>query len=185
MMNEDIRSKKFVFIPFCLICQAFQARGIVRYDWRGTIKPIVEELVKQDINLVQMPCPESQFGGYNKGLERNPNGIEVYDTPPFRELCDKLSSETIDMIKAILLNGYEIMAILGIEYSPSCAVNYQYTNKGTIRRRGIFIEILKNKLDKEGIEIPFIGINRRGIKKSLSEVKELFKEDKQARLKFD
>lgn len=185
MMDEDMRSKKFIFIPFCLISQAFQAKGIVRYGWHGVIKPIFEELVKQDINLIQMPCPESQFGGYKKGLERKPNGIEVYDTPAFRELCNKLALETIDMIKGILSNGYEIMAILGIEYSPSCAVKYQYTEKGTIHRPGIFIEILKNELNKEGIEIPFVGINRRGIKKSLNEIKELFNENKQARLEID
>ena len=183
-MNEDIRSKKFIFIPFCLICQAFQAKGIVRYGWRGIIKPIVEELVKQDINLVQMPCPESQFGGYKKGLERNPNGIEYYDNPEFRSLCNKLASETANMIKSILSNGYEIIAILGIEYSPSCAVKYQYTNEGTIHQPGIFIEELKKLLNNEEIRIPFIGINRRGIKKSLGEIKELFERHEQSRLEF-
>ncbi len=184
MTNEDMRSKKFIFIPFCLICQAFQARGIVRYGWHGTIKPIMEELIKQDINLVQMPCPESKFGGYEKGLKRGPNSIETYDTPAFRQICEELAIETIDKIKAILSNGYEVIAILGIEYSPSCAVNYQYTNKGTIHRQGIFIEILRTALEKEGIEIPFVGINRRGIKKSLIEIKKLFDKSKQSTLKL-
>ena len=185
MMNEDMRSKKFVFIPFCLICQAFQAKGIVRYSWHGVIKPVVEELIKHDINLIQMPCPESQFGGYEEGLKRNPTGINEYDTPAFRKLCNKLASETADMIKAILSNGYEIIAIFGIEYSPSCAIKYQYTNKGTIHRAGIFVEELKNLLDEEEIEIPFIGINRRGIKKSLGEIKKLFNQYEQSRLEFN
>jgi predicted secreted protein len=185
MMDKDMRSKKFIFIPFCLICQAFQANGIVKHGWHGMIKPIVEELVKQDVNLIQMSCPESQFGGYEKGLQRDPYGINTYDTPAFRQLCDRLASETTDMIKAILSNGYEVMAILGIEHSPSCAVKYQYTDKGTTHRSGIFIEILRDMLGKEGIQVPFIGINRRGIKKSLNEIKELFNKSKQAMLEFD
>lgn len=184
-MNEDIRSKKFVFIPFCLICQAFQAKGIVRFGWRGVIKPIVEELVKQDINLIQMPCPESLFGGYKKGLERNPKGINAYDTLEFRNLCNKLALETVDMIKAIRSNGYNIIAILGIEYSPSCSVGLQYTNKGTIHQPGVFIDELKKLLNREEIKIPFIGINRRGMKKSLNLIKELFNQYKQSKLEFD
>lgn len=179
MRNEDMRSKRFVFIPFCLICQAFQSKGIVRYGWRGVIKPIVEELIERDINLVQMPCPESQFGGYEKGLERNAKGIEYYDHTEFRNLCNKLASETTNLIKALLSNDYEIAAILGIEYSPSCAMKYQYTRKGTVHRPGIFIEELKKLLDKEQIEIPFVGISRRSIRKSLSEMKELLEKSAQ------
>lgn len=181
-MNEDIRSREFVFVPFCLICQAFQAKGIVRYGWRGVLKPVVEELILQDINLIQMPCPESQYKGYEKGLQRKPKGIEYYDTINFRRLCDELTSETIIMMKAILSNGYKIKAVLGIEYSPSCAVKYQYTGKGTIHRPGIFIESLKNKLKEENIEIPFVGINRRGIKKSLGDIKEIFQKNRQMTL---
>jgi predicted secreted protein len=185
MMNEDVRSNKFIFIPFCLICQGFQAKGIVRYGWHGVIKPIAEELIKQDINLVQMPCPESQFGGYEKGLERKPYGIDTYDTPVFREHCKKLALETINMINAIVTKGYKIVAILGIENSPSCAVKYQYTKKGMIHRPGIFIEELIRLLHKNDIEIPFIGINRRGIKKSLIEIKRLFNRDKHESLEFE
>lgn len=180
MRNEDMRSRKFVFIPFCLICQAFQAKSIVRYSSHGVIKPIVEELIERDINLVQMPCPESRFGGYEKGLKRNPKGIEYYDHPEFRNLCNKLASETTNIIKAILSNDYEIVAILGIEYSPSCAIKYQYTRKGTVHRPGIFMEELKKLLGKEQIEIPFVGISRRSTRKSLREMKELFEESAQS-----
>jgi len=146
------------------------------------IRPVIEELVRQDINLVQMPCPESQLGGYDNGLRRDPKGIDTYDTPVFGELCSRLASETVDLIKAILSNGYQILAILGIEYSPSCAINYQYTSRGTANRRGIFIEALDERLKKENIEIPFIGINRRAVEKSLNEIRGLFNENKQARL---
>lgn len=184
MSGEDKRSKKFIFIPFCLLCQAFQAKGLVKYDWHGMIKPIVEELVKQDINLVQMPCPESQFEGYKSGLNRNAKGINAYDVPAFRDLCNKLALETVDIMKAVITNDYEIIAILGIENSPSCSVKYQYTENGTIHRQGIFIETLRSRLEKEGILIPFVGINRRGIGKSLDEIRELFNKNKQMKLGF-
>jgi len=176
--TPDERSKKFIFIPFCLICQAFQAQGIVRYGYSAVIKPIIEEILRQNINIIQMPCPESQLGGYENGLKRGPKGIEQYDTPEFREICQRLALETTEMVKAILANGYEIVAILGMEYSPSCATKIQYSRRGTFHRPGLFIEALKNQLGKEKVEIPLLGINRRGIKKSLSELRQLISQQK-------
>jgi len=174
----DQRSKRFIFIPFCLICQAFQAQGIVRYGNRATIKPIVEEILRHDINIIQMPCPESQLGEYEQGLKRGPKGIEKYDTSEFREVCQHLATETAKMIKAILANDYEIVAILGIEYSPSCSTKLQYSRRGVFHRPGLFIEALQNQLAKEKIEIPFLGINRRGMKKSLDELGRLINQQK-------
>jgi len=68
--TPDERSKKFIFIPFCLICQAFQAQGIVRYGYSAVIKPIIDEILRLNINIIQMPCPESQLGGYERSLKR-------------------------------------------------------------------------------------------------------------------
>lgn len=174
-MIDDNRSKKFVLIPFCLICQAFQAQGIVKYDWSNAITPIVDELLKNNINLIQMPCVESLFGGCETGLKRKPKGIAHYDNSKFRKHCKVLALQTADMVKAILSNGYQIIVILGIEISPSCSVKHQYTNKGMVRRPGIFIEELKKELEINKINIPFLGINRRGIKNSLNKLKEILK----------
>ena len=185
MMNEDMRSNKFVLIPFCLMSQAFQAEGIVRHGWRGVIKPIMQELIDQDINIIQMPCPESLYGGYEQGLKRKPKGIKDYNNEEFRSHCNKIAVETINMIKAMRINGYEVIAILGIEYSPSCSVKIQYTNKGTIQQPGIFVEELKRMLKMENIEIPFVSINRRGIKSSVSRVKNIFQNDKQSKLEIE
>lgn len=175
----DQRSRKFIFVPFCLVCQSFQAQGLVRYGWPAVIKPIVEEILKHDINIVQMPCPESQFGGLEKGLKRSPKSITEYDTEDFRRACRNLALETTKTIKAILANNYEVMAILGIEFSPSCSTKLQYSSKGTFHRPGLFVEALKKQLTEEKIEIPFIGINKRGIKKSLNDLKKLFNEQKE------
>lgn len=180
-MNQDIRSKKIIFIPFCLICQAFQAKGIVK-KYPAIIKPVLEKLMVYNINLIQLPCPESQFGGYKNSLNRFPKSIKKYNNPKFRNLCHKLSLDTVDIIKAIIHNNYKIIAILGIEYSPSCAISYQYTEKGIVHKQGIFIEELKSLLNNEKIKIPFIGINRRGVKKSLHKLEELLSQYKQLTL---
>lgn len=166
------RSKKFVFIPFCLIAQAYQAQGIVKYEWKASIKPIVQLLLDNDINIVQMPCAEST---YNDSLIRKPKGIKKYDTTDFNKHCEKLAEDVAKQIKTICQNGYKVIAILGIEQSPSCCVNYIYTNKGMEKRKGLFIEKLSNKI--LDLNIPIIGVNRKYINKSLKELEKLIKNE--------
>lgn len=167
-MIDDNRSKKFVFLPFCILAQAYQAQGIVKYDWKGTIKPIVKLLIDNDINIIQMPCSESTF---NNNLVRNPMGISKYDTDDFNKHCDSLAHEVASQIETIIKSGYEVIAVLGIEQSPSCCVNYIYTNNGTENRKGLFMEKLYDKI--KDYNIPIIGVNRKYINKSLKELENL------------
>ncbi len=76
----DNRSKYFVFVPFCLLAQAYQAQGIVKYEWKSSIKSFVNLLFDNDINIVQMPCAEST---YNDNLIRESMGITKYNTKDF------------------------------------------------------------------------------------------------------
>lgn len=160
------RSKKFVFVPFCLLAQSYQAKGIVKYNWSSSIKPFVELLMDNDINIIQMPCTEAT---YNHSLIREPMGISKYDTKEFNKYCKIKAKEVAKQIKEIITSGYEVIAILGIEQSPSCCVNYIYTNNGTENRKGLFMEKLYEEVKE--YNIPFIGINRKYINKSLNELK--------------
>ena len=165
------RSKKFIFVPFCLMAQAYQAQGIVKYEWKSSIKPIMQLLIDNDINIIQMPCTEASF---NDSLIREPKGLSKYNTDEFNEHCQKKADQVIYEIKNIINSGYEVIAILGIEHSPSCCANYIYTNKGNEKRKGIFIEKIYDGLKE--YNIPIIGINRKYIRKSLMELEKKIKE---------
>lgn len=164
------RSKKFIFVPFCLMAQAYQAQGIVKYEWKSSIKPIMQLLIDNDINIIQMPCTEASF---NDSLIREPKGLSKYNTDKFNKHCQKKADQVIYEIKSIINSGYEVIAILGIEHSPSCCVNYIYTNKGNEKRKGIFIEKIYDGLKE--YNIPIIGINRKYIRKSLIELEKVIK----------
>jgi predicted secreted protein len=168
-MTIDNRSNKFVFTPFCLISQAYQAQGLVKYEHKSTIKPVMKLLIENDINIIQMPCPEA----ISEGLIREPKSIKKYDTKEFNDVCESEATKIVIQIKNILDSGYKIIAILGIEQSPSCCVNYIYTNNGMENRKGLFIEKIYRKLEEEKIKIPFIGINRKYPKKAVSELQNI------------
>lgn len=169
----DNRSKYFVFVPFCLLAQAYQAQGIVKYEWKSSIKPFVNLLIKNDINIIQMPCAESTF---NNNLIRDPMGIAKYDRNDFNIHCEHIAQGVANQIKLLRESGYIVLAVLGIEQSPSCCVNYIYTNHGNENRKGLFIEKLYNKIINYNISI--IGINRKYINKSLRQLEEIINEIK-------
>lgn len=169
----DNRSKYFIFVPFCLLAQAYQAQGIVKYEWKSSIKPFVTLLIENDINIIQMTCTESTF---NNNLIREPMGLAKYNTKDFNIHCDHIAEEVSNQIKELIKSNYKVIAILGIEQSPSYCVNYIYTNHGTENRKGIFLEKLHNKIKK--FDIPIIGINRKYINKSLKQLEIIIEEIK-------
>lgn len=164
----DNRSKKFIFIPFCLMAQAYQAQGIVKYEWKSSIRPFIDLILDYDINIIQMPCAEAEF---NNSLIREPKGISKYDTEEFNKHCQSLADKVTKQIKDLIEANYEIVAILGIEQSPSCCINYIYTNKGMENRMGLFMQKLYENTKE--LNIPIIGINRKYINKSLKKLENL------------
>lgn len=169
----DSRSPYFVFVPFCLLAQAYQAQGLVKYEWKSSIKPFVSLLIENNINIIQMPCVESS---YNHSLIREPMGLKKYDTKEFNNHCEEIANKIAAEIKQIIDSKYNVIAILGIEQSPSCCVNYIYTNHGNENRKGIFMQKLYEKV--KSYNIPIIGINRKYINKSLKELELLIEEIK-------
>ena len=119
--------------------QSYQAQGIVKYQWKSSIKPFMQLLLDNDINIIQMPYAEAEFGNQ---LVREPKGIGKYNTKEFNEHCENIALKVEKQIRQILSSNYEIIAILGIEQSPSCCVNYIYTNHGMEKRKGLFMEKL-------------------------------------------
>ena len=161
---SDNRSEQFVLVPFCVLAQSFHAAGLVKYDWRGVIKPIIQVLMDRDVNIIQMPCMETLFqGGPSKGLNREPKGMKHYDVPEFRKQCKQEAEKVLEQIQGIHISGYRVSAVLGMEYSPSCAVKIQYPPKKGDANRGVYMQELSTLLNDAEINVPLLGINRRGI----------------------
>ena len=115
-----------------------------------------------------MPCAESLFCD---SLIRTPKGLSKYNTLEFNEHCQLLADEVSKQIHLIANSGYKVIAVLGIEQSPSCCVNYIYTNHGMEKRKGLFMDKLSKNI--EDSNIPIIGINRKYTNKSLKELNKI------------
>lgn len=152
--------KIVVFVPGCLLCPSLQAGdGEKNRTWPKVFWPVWE---KYPVNLVQMPCPEVTFPDDLDGLGRKPHGIQYYETlKGFRAHCSRLALETVNQLLSFRQAGYTVAAIVGVEHSPTCAVSYMYTRQGTIRRAGLYLDILMDMLTVAGVDIAYIGVNRR------------------------
>ena len=152
------RSMKCVFTSHCLLAQVVRAEGIVKHS-PGPVKAVVQFCLDNDINIIQMPCPESNcMAG---GLGRAPHGKTWYERNGLREVCKEIAGDQVAYMCRLIEYGAEILAVIGVEFSPACAVGY--LNRGPIIEKdsGIFVEELKRELNRVRIEIPFIGVNER------------------------
>ena len=165
-----LRSQRCVFLSHCLLAQIVRAEGLAKY-FPAAVKPVVQWCLDNDINMIQMPCPETLCDA--GGLGRSPHGKAWYEERGLRETSRKIAQRQADYAKRLADAGATILAFIGMEFSPACAVTY--LNKGPViyRSEGIFVEELKAALLAVELSIPFVGINQRAHKKMRRDLEQL------------
>ena len=145
-MTQDKRGHKIVVVAHCILNQNSRVRGIAYYA--GMINEIVDVIRKHEVGIIQMPCPELIYAG----LLRPSQTKEQYDTLAFRRHCRQIASSTADQVEEYVRNGLKVLAVLGVEGSPTCGVE-----PGS----GILIEELQSELKKRKIEVSMKTVSPR------------------------
>lgn len=150
-------SNNVVFVPACLLDPSFQAeKKRSDCDWQDRVLSFFSE---NSYVLVPMPCPEYSFFCKMDVINRKPHGIDYYEKlSGFRNYCKECAKETVQSIKKTIYANNNVVAVIGIEHSPSCATRYMYTHAGMKKRKGIFFTELEYELGL--MNIPMLGINR-------------------------
>jgi len=147
-MIQDKRSHKIVVVAHCILNQNSRVQGIAYYP--GMINEIVDVIRKHEVGIIQMPCPELTHAG----LLRPSQTKEQYDTPAFRRHCRQIASSTADQVEEYVRNGFKVLAILGVEGSPTCGVEETSIQEANL---GILMEELRSELKKRKVEVPMKG----------------------------
>jgi predicted secreted protein len=165
-----LRSNRCVFLSHCLLAQTVRANGLAKY-FPAAVKPVVQFCLDNDINMIQMPCPEVLCA--SGGLGRDPHGKAWYEQNGLRQISAKIAHEQANYARQLIKSGCTILAIIGLEFSPACATTY--LNRGPViyKDKGIFAEELKKAFGEVGLEIPFVGVNQRWLKKLDRDLNEL------------
>lgn len=169
-----LRSTRFVFMSHCLLAQSVRAAGLAKY-FPAAVKPVVQFCLDNDINMIQMPCPETlcEAGGFG----RQPHGKAWYEKRGLRKKCTEIANDQAAYARKIVDAGNEILGIIGVEFSPACAVTY--LNRGPViyKDQGIYVEELRVALKERGLVLPLIGVNMRGMKKLARDLASLLSQE--------
>lgn len=170
-MKSKIEIRPAVLIVPCILSPGLQAAKKDGIHWGYQF---IQLLMKYKIDIIPLPCPESTFNGFQMGLRRNKHGIDYYESlEGYDEHCKNLAKKSVNVIEDMQKGGYRFICIIGIEHSPTCAMNYMYSNRGTLKREGVFTQLLKEELEMHMIRIPGLGINRTYPQKAIAYLEQM------------
>lgn len=182
--------KKVILLSHCIFNETSKVRseaniGDIAYLAKADF---LKFLLDNEIGIIQLPCPEMTC----YGLRRWGHVKEQFDTPHYRELCNKLFKPFLDQIIDYKSNDYDIVAILGIYGSPSCGIYRTCSSKkwggelgsnhniqdtinsvSSVDGSGIFIEEIQSILKYNNLDIPLIDYNKNQIEDAVSKISSL------------
>lgn len=171
---------EIAFISHCLLNNLSKVEA---FDNKN--KDLIKYLLEQNIELIQMPCPEfTLYGGRRFGQVK-----EQYDNPFFKKHCSILIEPLIQQIEEYIRNNHKIIGIFAIKGSPSCG--YLHTVSGPhwlgevkenseellndvklIKGTGVFMEELFKKLPKD---ISIIEVDESDIETTINKCQDIIK----------
>ncbi len=166
----DIRSRRCVFISHCLLAQGIMAQGVVK-NFPSIVRPIMDFCLEHELNIMQMPCPESRCAA--GGIFRQPHGKQWYEKHGLRETARSIAEGQVAYMRDLVGQGFEIVGIIGVDFSPACAVNYLNRGRAVYSDSGIYVEELQKCLDESDIDVEFVGVNQRWPKKLQKDLRRL------------
>jgi predicted secreted protein len=159
-LNADARSRKVVFVANCVPNRS--ATTVATQP--PAIRDVVRLAHEQDVEVVQMPCPERscyyarRWGGV----------IADFDNPAFRRRCQTFAEQVIQQALAYQSSGREVVGIVMRDGSPTCGVSracvaadtappwtgmiWQIPQQRFADTAGVFSEILHAEAKRRGFE---------------------------------
>jgi predicted secreted protein len=148
--------RKVVFVPHCILNQC------VRSNTSDSMKEIVKMFADSDVGIVQLPCPEAEFG-------------QKVDRKFYRRYCRKISSNTLRDVKSYLERDFKVIGILGVELSPTCGVYRVESGSRVVPGKGILTEELERGMQRDNFQVPIISVNTNNVFSTLEKISLLLK----------
>jgi predicted secreted protein len=159
-MHKDKRSRKIAIVAHCILNQNSRAKGLAKRP--NAITEIVDFLLKNDVGIIQMPCPELS----SAGTQREGSTKECYDNASFRKHCRKIAEEIVNQIQDYAASQIGTRVIIGVEGSPSCSVTTP----------GILMEELRSVLEKRQVSVAFFEASYQLSNKEWNNLERLIKD---------
>ncbi|MBN2897637.1 MAG: DUF523 domain-containing protein [Clostridia bacterium] len=179
-MFDDARSKQLVLVSHCILNQNAISDGTA--DYPGTFEDVLRILMDKKVGILQMPCPELQCLGLDRGdiagsqravVEENTRIRQALLADNNLEKIDVLVENVFYQIKEYQKNGFNIVGIIGVDRSPSCGIHTTSEKNMEVEGRGVFMDRLTDALKKDGIVIKMVGVKTSKVEDAVLQVKAL------------
>jgi len=117
---------------------------------REAVQPILEVLLRTDVLIEQLPCPEFLFLGRRD--KRTKDAWEALEG--FAEHCARLAEETGHRLRGVPVNSYPLL-MMSVSRSPCCSSSLVYRDRGLVSEPGIFVNELSSRLSLQFVEFDF------------------------------
>jgi len=164
-MFTDVRSRRLVLVAHCILNQNSISDGTA--DWPACVREVVHPLLEADIGIIQMPCPELNCLGLDRGDILGAERPLLVENSRIRESMKRLpAARTLQLlVRSVeyqvceyLRHGFAILGVVGINRSPSCGVDTTSMDNLEVEGQGVFIEALHKGLEGRDIRTDWIGI---------------------------
>jgi predicted secreted protein len=178
-MFDDSRSKRVVILAHCLLNQNSISDGTA--DCPSQFDEIIELLMKNQIGMIQLPCPELLCLGLDRGDVNGGNRPILDENTRIREsigggdhvlaLREK-ADEVVSQVQEYQQHGFEVLGVIGVNRSPSCGVETTSRHGAEEPGQGVFMEVLLETLREQGIRLRTIGIKTNEKDESLGKIRQ-------------
>jgi len=178
-MFEDNRSKKIILVAHCILNQNSISDGTA--DCPSQFSEVLTALEENKIGIIQLPCPElmclgldrkDKNGASRELLAENSRIRNLIATDTNIEKMKKLAKQIVYQVEEYRKYGFDIIGLIGINRSPSCGVETTSINSKEENGKGVFVEILLDKLTENGIHINSIGVKTNKVEESINKVRQ-------------
>ncbi len=168
--------KRILLMSHCLLNTASKVKSEERnleYEYALRSR-LIEACMKEDINFIQLPCPELMLFG----TKRWGHVKEQFETPHYQRQARLMLEGIVDQLE--LYNRepefYELLGVVAIEGSPSCGLHLTCRGnwmgempkraedylavKNTIyaaQEPGVFMALFAQMLQERGLNLPFFS----------------------------
>lgn len=148
--------RRIILVSHCILNPYSKAQGVLNEKKLEASRKVAETLLKDfETGIIQLPCPELLY----KGLGRKPASRNSYDNPEFRKICFEVAEQVVKLIRQYEQNGFEVIAYLGVEGSPSCGVEWTHFKVDEPEKgKGVFTEALCEAMANAGVKVEVIGL---------------------------
>jgi len=174
-MFDDKRSKRVVLVIHCILNHNARIDGCAWYP--GAMTEIVQVLTEAGVGIVQMPCPELQCLGLDRsGRIRQGRDIGIREAllGEASEACRALAQGVMRDVLEYRKHGFKILGVIGNDGSPACGVDFtHYVSSGFRPGAGAFVIMLREELERQGMDLPFVATQDHEWAERLERVKAL------------